>query len=201
MITRAHILQLFALLEAGGCRPQPTLGSDDFLDVAVATWSALLADLEPEELMAAAVAFLRTPDSNWWPTPGRLLSLTPGRAADEIDDAPEAWALVMRALHDQGRDRPPPKDWAPFGNPARDEALRWALKSIGYWRDLCLQDIGVLETSIRAAFRDAYRAARQRQRLARQETGTQRLIENLLEHGLPSLLCGGTIDKLPGGDT
>jgi hypothetical protein len=150
-------------------------------------------------MVAAAIAYLRTPDSTWWPAPGRLLALTPGRAAEEIDDAPEAWAFVMKVISERGRDRPPPKDWAPFQDSARDEALRSALKTVGSWYDLCSLEISVLETSIRASFRDAYRAARQRQRLARQDDDTQRLLETLRERRLPPLLCGDLFESRPGG--
>jgi hypothetical protein len=199
MITAAHIHQLFALLEAGGCRPPRSLDSDEFLDAAVALWSVVLADLEPEDVVAAAIGYLREPDSSWWPTPGRILTLAPGRAAAEIDDAPEAWALVMKEIRERGRERPPPKDWAPFNDPDRDEALRWALKTAGCWYDLCLQEIGVLETSIRASFRDAYRSARQRQRIARQEAEGRRLMDTLRHRSLPPLLCGALIEVKPGG--
>ena len=199
MITRVHIQQLFSLLEAGGCRRPRTLDSNEFLEAAAILWSVVLADLEPYEMVAAAMAFLRGPDSSWWPTPGRILTLVPGRAADEIDDAPEAWAFVMKALQDRGRDRPPPDDWSPFKNGDRDEALRWALKAIGSWRDLCVQETSVLETSTRASFRDAYRAARQRKRLARQETDAQRLLETLRDRGLPPLLRGELVDSPPRG--
>lgn len=188
MISRAHVERVFALLEAGGCRPPRNFDSDKNLDLAINLWCVILADQTPEALFAAAVSFLRCEESSWWPTPGKFLSLVPGRQMDAIDDTAEAWAHVMKAIASRGRDRPPPKDWAPFSDPPKDEATRAALTVCGSWWTLCTLESSVLETSIRQSFRESYRGARQRQHLAQLDREARLLLQAAGERQVPLML-------------
>lgn len=104
-MNRKAITLVFATLEAGGVRPPASYREEDGFAFAVDLWSGVLGDLEPQELLTAAAAFLRTPDARFWPTPGQLLELVPGRK--QFDDADGTWGEVLEAIRRRGRDWPP----------------------------------------------------------------------------------------------
>lgn len=119
MATTAGIRRAFSALTAAGI-PQPAAwqrGDDEeqaaTLRAAVETWALVLADVEDADLLSAVIAWLRSPDARWWPSPGAVLAHRPPRAAAAPTRAAiEAGAVALRELrHDweaEGREIP---DW------------------------------------------------------------------------------------------
>ncbi len=168
MINRAAVAMAFATFNAAGCRPPDSHSTEEGLDFALRVWCSVLADLDRETLLALVVAYLRTPGSKWWPTPGELLAL---RVSGE-DDAIEQWGRFLRIVSTHGIYGPPPSPidaecphedvatcacWSFDGDSDVDAAIHAGLEAVGGWRRACgMHDKDA--PSNRAAFRDAYRA-------------------------------------------
>lgn len=182
-IRRSDVAIAFATFKAAGCKPPTDHASDEGLDFALRVWSGVLADLDREELLELVVAYVRTPGSKWWPTPGELLALR----RDDDDDALEQWGRLLTLLGRHGRANPPtpfglfeerrdahvearirngggnigPAPWRLADDAELDGAMRSGLQALGGWRAACgMSDRD--QTANRAAFRDAYRSARRR---------------------------------------
>lgn len=164
MISRKDLALAFATFRAAGCFTPKDHQTEAGLDLALRIWGAALSDLEPEELGALAIAWIRSPKARHWPTPGELLALR----NDAPDDALTRWGSLRRLIgkHGMYAEAPTPiglvgersNAWALDADPAVDEAMRAGLEAIGGWRAACLmQDRDT--TANRAAFRDAYRAS------------------------------------------
>jgi len=111
-------------------------------------YGELLQDLELE----AAVAAVRrvVAKSEWFPS---VAAIRKEVAATTVDTYPEpelAWGEVLRAIRRHGMNREPE-----FDNPHTAAAV----DAMG-WRELCLSEEG--DATVRAQFREAYRASRER---------------------------------------
>jgi hypothetical protein len=148
MAAKHVIVKLFALLTAAGCRPPASVDAVDMLPV----WQMLLSDVDDDAMIAAAGVYLRRADSTWWPTPGALIALIPGRAP--IDDADEAYG-ALNALAKNATGHMPPEVLSE--DPRRAAGLAAALAALGGWTDF--RRSTEPEQTQRAAFRAAYRSA------------------------------------------
>jgi len=169
-----HAVSLaFAALEAAGSKPPASHATDEGLDLAIRVWVGILGDLEAAELLAAVVRYLRGPDCRWFPPPGVLLDLVPGRRL--LDDSDASFGEVLELVRRYGRGNPPTpatrleakrehqrEAWALDAEDLdRDQALHDGIGSCGGWRGLCDMTQAQLGAN-RAAFRSAYRGTRER---------------------------------------
>lgn len=170
-LRRSDVAVAFATFKAAGCRPPADHASDEGLDFALRVWVAVLADLVRDELLELVIAYVRTPGSKWWPTPGQLLALR----HNDADDALEQWGRLLRLISSKGRNNPPVAvgrldlalgedpigPWSLGDEPELDEAMRAGLDALGGWRLACAMNERD-QTASRAAFRDAYRSSGRR---------------------------------------
>ena len=113
---RSTIFDIFALFAAVPLGNAPMGDDPDTLRQAtaarVAVWEVVMDDLTPEELKAAAAAWLRIPErGRWWPTPADLRALVPRLQQQtayieeaNADDGSRYWPAVLRAVASMGRD-------------------------------------------------------------------------------------------------
>jgi hypothetical protein len=132
MLSNRAIKVAFGLLSSGGTRPPEDWqravveGEPSPQAATAAVWKATLDDVPDADLLDAVRAYLRTPGSTWWPTPGRLRQLAPKREARQIAasvDYPAAYC----ALTDDEREvilRLADGDDAAWGLDV-DELIRW----------------------------------------------------------------------------
>lgn len=193
-VRRHDVAIAFATFEAAGCRAPKSHNTDEGLDFALRVWLAVLADVTRQELLELVIAYVRSPGSKWWPTPGVLLTLR----NDSSDDALEAWGRLFQAIGRYGRARPPsaPGDglelgaerWVLDADADIDRAMAAGLSAIGGWRVAC-QIKESDQVAHRAAFRDAYRAARGRAAWA----GERAAVAAITGGKLPSMLTDGVV--------
>ena len=151
MPTLNAILLAFTSLESAGFLLPRTMETDEGLAKGGMVWSEVLHDVADEDFAAAVVTFMREAQARWWPTPGQLLQLVPGRRLAAIDDADDAWGQVCRLARVHGSYVPPELTMA--------QAV--GVNAIGGWRAFCVLDEAD-DAAARAAFRNAYRGAKQR---------------------------------------
>jgi hypothetical protein len=184
MATKRGIITAFALLGQGGVH-QPQAIRDE-PEATVSMWHTLLADLSDEDLTAAVMRYLRAPDSQFWPTPGKLLDLAPSRQkAIAANDADSEWGYLLECVRRKGWPNPPGERWQLAEDPLRKEALEAGLRSVGGWAALCALETDQMAAA-RAAFRTAYRAIVER----REQDGQTGQVLALIEGGRK---------RLPGG--
>jgi len=152
MPTPDTIRECFRLLIAAGCRNRP---SDDMLALTAEVWAATLGDVSDADLRTGTIAYLRSPESTWWPAPGALLAHVPGQALAAIDDADEVWGRVREASG-RGAEAAASLPWSP--------ATLAAVRAVGGWDRIGYTPYDQ-HVALRAAFRNAYRSARGRERL------------------------------------
>ena len=189
-VTKQTIMTVFATFRAAGCRMPSNHSQRQGLELGLTVWAALLADVSAPDLLAAAATYLRTDQAQWFPVPGTLLALIPGRRL--FDDADEVWGLVLASASTHGRRNPPkradvlsvmsplelgihtPLVWALDPEDLeRDAAIHAGIRAVGGWRVVC----GQVDNAIRAAFRNAYRGARERKQFDRDTKTARRLLE------------------------
>lgn len=163
MLTQDDIHQAFAVLAASGLRAPDAWDSPEALERAMQAWAQVLADLRPLELQTAIVSYLRSPDCRFWPMPGQLLAQV--RPTD-ADDADSAWGDLCAGHRRWGFYRPPALaesagEWALDPDDARAAAMACGLAALGGWTQFALRSDDD-NTAMRASFRAAYRAHRQR---------------------------------------
>ena len=160
-MTRDAILRTFTALERAGLRTPTAIQAD--LTESADLWAAVLADIDESALRAALLVYLRTPDGRFWPTPGALLALVPGRQSEATvqDEGVDAWAQLLRSIRRWGQMRPPGTEWALDEDPDRADAIAAGLDGIGGWSAACA--LPVNDAPARRAFIDGYLARRQRQ--------------------------------------
>ena len=194
-LRRHDVAIAFATFEAAGCRAPKSHGTDEGLDFALRVWLSVLSDVTRQELLELVIAYVRSPGSKWWPTPGELLTLR----KDSSDDALEAWGRMFKAIGRFGRARPPtPRAQLPLStvvevpiwclddDPDVDRAMHAGLAAIGGWRVAC-QIKESDQIAHRAAFRDAYRSARGRAAWA----GERAAVAAITGGKLPPMLTDG----------
>ncbi len=203
-LKRFDVTTAFATFAAAGCRPPKAHETDEGLEFALRVWTAALADLDRDTLLELVIAFVRSPGSKWWPTPGELLALR-GSVGD--DDALEQWGRLLGLLSSYGRANPPtlPSEyeralelwnagealpayppWVLSTDADVDAGMRAGLEGLGGWRAACkMSDRN--EVANRAAFRDGYRSSR-----SRRSRGLEREAVAAIAGGtLPAMLTGG----------
>jgi hypothetical protein len=206
MIRQSDVAVAFATFNAAGCRPPKSHNTNEGLEFALRVWVSVLADLEREDLLELTIAYVRTPGSKWWPTPGELLALRVAPA----DDALEQWGRLLRLVGSKGRARPPvtrdqldamleqwkqaefdagvrlpDRPWSLADDLAMDRAMHAGLEAVGGWLRACaMQDRDTVAN--RAAFRDAYRASFQRRVHALEQSA----VKAITAGKLPALLGG-----------
>jgi hypothetical protein len=185
MATKKGIATIFGVLTQAGCRVPPEFNAAETLP----TWEMLLGDISDQDLFAATIAYCRSPDSAFWPTPGKLLALRPGAARRlTAEDADAEWGYLLGLVGRYGWPNPPGEKWQLSTDPARNAALQAGVQALGGWRSLCaLEQDGI--AAARASFRAAYRA-----HVFRLEAGGEEAtIVGLIESKAPQLkaLTGG----------
>lgn len=180
-VSRMDVASAFALLDSVGCKRSGPMSSDAGLEAALTAWPVVLGNIDRAELLALTMAYVRSPSSAWFPTPGELLAL---RDEKGLDDALEQWGHLCKMLMGKGSKNPPTRHGAPHVVPLRlsqwhtlrqpppaawslsddavEDAAMWAgVMALGGWRRACLMrdNDGIAN---RAAFRDAYRSALRR---------------------------------------
>jgi hypothetical protein len=202
MLKQTDVMAIFVMLESGGLRPPEVWQKPENRRIAVEVWQGALGDIGPQQLRVAAVAYLRTP-SPFWPTPGQLLALIPGRPEANLDDSDEAWGIVMEGISKHGWSSPP----TPMGNPigdgkwryceeeARCKAIEAGVQAAGGWRALCLGQEDQMAPA-RASFRAAYRTVMQRRAI---EAEYQAIAGLLPDMESPKRLTGSGMRRIGEG--
>lgn len=135
-----------------------------------ADWATLLPDVDDGPLDDAVTGYLRG-GCPFWPTVGQLLDLVPARKVRALDDADEAWGIVLGVAQRIGKAAGLPENrpkWSISSDPARPapsplkvEAMWAGIAAAGGWDMLC--DSGMEHhPTMRAAFRGAYRTVMER---------------------------------------
>lgn len=141
----------------------------------VAVWAALLSDVQPEEVLRAAIEWCRTP-SEFPPKPGEIRAL-----AMKPEDAPltaeEAWGQVMSEIRRVG--------W--IGTPVwTSEAVKRAASALGSWRTLCSQTSDQLSAN-RAHFMRIYAAFAQKHGRMAEQNALAPIVDLMLGTGAKML--------------
>ena len=186
MLTPEHLLQAFSVLEDCGVRRPDDLADPDperslrRLQERARAYHAVLAEETPEDVASATIAWVRQA-SPFWPSAGQLLALIPGRRQAALDDAAPAWATVKAWCHRKGRNpegcgyREPKAGELDPENPARDNAMREALRCAGGVRGFMLAPEGD-EPWIAKRFCDAYRVHRERRAFTQMDQEVARFL-------------------------
>lgn len=155
---------VFRIMSNGGSK-MPYKNDDQLLE-AMRVWAQLLAGVDPQSLGEAAVQYMLTEKSHYWPSTGELYALLP--TAPEAIDADGRWGEVMQMVQRYGSYSPPrspgsvtsphdPEDWTV------DEPTWRGISACGGWRTLCSTPHNSMAPQ-RAAFRSAYSSALGRER-------------------------------------
>lgn len=143
---------------------------------AAEAWYPLLADLSGEAVMTAVNVYATREDATWPPSLGQL------RAAAEPPERPWEDALAdlrpLMARRGSHHPRPPSSEVA-------DPALDAVIDAYG-WPALCNLELG--NPTVRAQFRDAYKA----QQRAQRDAGRRVLAVQALPGGRQREITGGT---------
>ena len=146
-MTKQEVFRLFGLFQA--VYPDPFRGlSDEAVQMKLAVWQELFAQIPGEQVFGAARAFIQGDTKGFMPVPGQLIALI-GKS-QELGEQ-EAWDLVTRAASrstyyaQEEFDKLPPQIQRTLGSPA---TLRsWAAV-----------DVSQLQTVIASHFKRDYRA-------------------------------------------
>jgi len=155
---------VFGILRGGGAK-MPYKTDDELLE-AMRVWAQLLGGVDPRSLAEAAVQYMLTEKSHFWPSTGELYALLP--TAPDAIDADGRWGEIMQKVQRYGSYSPPkrpgtalepdnPEDWTV------DEPTWRGISACGGWRTLCSTPHNSMAPQ-RAAFRSAYTSALGRER-------------------------------------
>ena len=139
------IIDIFALFATANLGNPPS----ETMTKTVALWEVVMGDCTPEELHAAALAWMRTPQSGcFWPQPAGLRALIPRLAvatlaleAADPDTGRDRWPGIVRHAGSIGRSHPQWAEELAHRIGVRDvERLRSAIEDAGGWQKLCNAD-------------------------------------------------------------
>lgn len=175
MATNSGIVKCWGLLEASGLKRPFT--TDAAAEAALGAWGLVLGDVPDERLLALTVAWLRGPDTRFWPMPGTLLHALP--SPETVDDSETAWAQALDVVRRLG---------VLYGDPAperiakalgidldRARLLDQAMGSVG-WRTLGMSSDDDLAAH-RASFRTHWRTLRERRQVSATEQAVAALVD------------------------
>ena len=171
----ADVFRSFAAMNLKGA-PKPW-----DIDSVIKVWTMVLSDVDDDSLEIAAVAYMRDGDvCQWWPQPGKLLERVPGAAVAKLDMGDHAWAVFLQMARDHGNYRPPhvPDTYGRVWHWPDDvdgEAMDAAITALGGWVDACVHGDNI--PASRKSFRDAYRTAVARKRIATEEGSVLQLLQ------------------------
>lgn len=173
MASNRAILQCLQMLDLVGYANGPQI--DRHAEFA-RLWSAVFVDVEDEQLKVAVLAWIRKPgrDAAFWPKPGQLLELVPGRRELEVDTADHAWGVLQQMIQLHGSYKPPNVPDPVYGrtwtwpDTVDAEAMDDALMTMGGWKAACLADEDQ-KMADRHSFRGTYRAMVRRRQIAAEE--------------------------------
>lgn len=83
MATTLACVRTIALLQAAQLGGAPS--TLEAVEALAEVWVMTLGDLSDAQLHAAALAWLREPDTKWWPAPGPLRALAPAAAQRQLE--------------------------------------------------------------------------------------------------------------------
>ena len=152
----------------------------------------ILADVEPDLLIAATQQIAASPETNFFPRAGALRAAAFGlvETASGTPNADDAWDEVMKAIGKYGMYRKPE-----FSDPL----IQTALDGIGGWRTLCMSDES--ETSYtRDAFKKSFAAMIGRARTDVRMLPAVRAIAARFAGNGPALAAGPTAKRITKGD-
>lgn len=139
-MNRNEVLSVLAILNEVYPR---RIGSGDAKKTAV-VWSAVLADADPKQVLAAAVAWVRG-NKPHPPSPGELLA---SMVVAESETAEEAWGVVRKEIARVGY----------TGEPNLSPEARRAIEAVGGpWEVMCRTLLSGELVALRARFLEAYR--------------------------------------------
>lgn len=121
------------------------------------TWMECLPDISDDDLLAAAIDYIRNGPSHW-PSPGQLLERVPGRREALSDDSDVAYRTTKHWLESHAFRQPEPGELDP-SNPDRDTAMLRGLGALGGARGYRLLKSAEDQWHFKT-FRTAYQAER-----------------------------------------
>jgi len=100
MATDQGIAIAMQILVSAGCR----VPADASPSVMSEVWKVVLVDVTDDQLAQAVVMHLRSPESTWWPVPGKLIEcLRPRLSTAEIEgEAERLWGRLVSEIHRHG---------------------------------------------------------------------------------------------------
>lgn len=133
MLTPKGIITAVKTLEAAG------IMCPGDVKALASVWQAVLADLTDEDLQAATVGYLRSPECRYgWPKPGQLLALVPRRQIEQARGGitgAEAWNTVMVEVRRFSPYNPHTPTW-----PCHPERFQRLLRGMGGLHTLSMTD-------------------------------------------------------------
>ena len=168
--------RIFAILEGVGIKHPVAWTTPQKVEEAIGIYTVVLGVLSDEEAMSACHSFISSPDCRWWPPPGVLLAHAPSTQLGDIDRADEAFGECLAAVRKYGWPSPPcPVDRPLHPMPDEHERIACAIQAVGGWSFLCRSQSSDIP-SIRAAFRNAYRAQAQRKQIEQKHSNVLQLL-------------------------
>lgn len=168
--------RIFAILEGVGIKHPVAWTTPQKVEEAIGIYTVVLGPLSDEEAMSACHSFISSPDCRWWPPPGVLLGHAPSTQLGDIDRADEAFGEAIAAVKKHGWcAAPDPVERPLHPMPDEHERIANAIQAVGGWSFLCRSQASEIP-SIRAAFRNAYRAQAQRKQIEQKHNNVLQLL-------------------------
>jgi hypothetical protein len=178
MASKETMVKAMTLLQMSGVKGGPD--GPEQIKLVLSTWERAFGEIPDSAMERAIDGFLMDPKvCQWWPQPGILIQHLPGFAAEDVDDADEAWGELMREFCNRSRHN---AQWDWKGTPSQVAAKQAALDAIGGINRLfdpyAWENGG--EGQLRASFRNAYRSFRKRQQIDRMNRPALAMREQLM---------------------
>lgn len=198
MLTADHVLAAFKLLSAARLRHDYANGQE--MRESAEVYAAVLADMTPDQLRDAVLAYLRKPLAKdqfvrLWPDPGALLAAAPGASAAKSTrrqlkaDAKGRFDAVLKLAARPGRTgggrNKSDVEFAELVDAEGERggdlvAFRAGVKAMGSWRALCDRDPTPFDAN---QFAEAYVAAVEGADLERNPTALLEVADRLALSG------------------